>query len=514
MNKLLTRSIVFLISIQLQAQDVEANIHLDVKMTEVFKDNRKFTDLAYSTHDNDGGLFILRAYKKGYYIEHYDKNIKLLDSYDFEVEKNRGAIQSAFMSGDNLCLIESLYNKDDKQMQYFINKTPKSNFSFTREPLFSVPLKEIKKQPFFSFGFGGSSEDSDIYGDFRTSKYQKYIAFTIDIKNEDSETHRLFVFNNNLEKIYQTEFTRGIKDRKFSLQNIDIDERDGTVYLLGKTYTREKKKKKEGGKYQFELFKIKGDSQKSLVFDSSENYIGSLTTVINEGKLICVGFYSEKNDSRYKGLTYFDIDPESLTMKKSVYSPFTEQFILDKYGKEKDKELRNISFRDIHITETNECILNAEEFYITSHYVSNQYGGYWRYVYNFRDIVSAKIGTDGKLTWARNINKRTAASYYSPYLSYTSTHNQGKTYFFLNCSDKVKKLRNDRLEFKGVKQKKSNFYVITLDENGSFEYKKVLDDKDSEVPFALGDGIVNNNGKDIIFQGRKGSKKQVMKVSL
>lgn len=500
-----------LLIVSLNAQDdQEANIPLDIKMTEVFKDKKKFTSLAFSTEDGNNGVIIGRRYKKGYYIEHYDSDINLVSNYDFEVDKRRGSIDKAFISGNNLVLIEFLYNKKSSQLEYYINISPKDNFSFKRRLLFSVPLKDIKK----GFSFFGSGYDNDLLGDFRVSKNQKYIAFTVDIKNKESETHRLFVFNNLLDKVYETEFKRDIKDRKFILQNIDIDENDGTVYLLGKTYTREKKKKKKGGKYQFELYKIKADSKQSLVFDSSENYIGSLTTVINEGKLFCLGFYSEKNDNRYKGLVYFNIDSENMKLTSSEFSPFTEQFILDKYGKNKDKELRNISFRDIHITKDNECILNAEEFFITSHYVSNQTGGYWTYKYHFNDIISAKIGSDGKLIWARNINKKQVAGFYSPYLSYTSTYKDGKTYFFINCSDKIRKLRNDRLQFKGIKTKKSNFYVITLDENGTFEYKKILDDKDSEVPFAAGDGFLNNNGTDIIFQGRRGNKKQVMKVSL
>lgn len=493
-------------------ENEEADIPIDIKMTEVFKDSRRFTDLAFSTEDGNEGVIIGRRYKKGYYIEHYDSNINLVNSFDFEVDKHYGSIDRAFISGNNLVLIEYLYNKKSKQLEYYTNISSKDKFAFKRNLLFSIPLKDVKKG-FSFFGFGGTV-DNDAQGDFRVSANQKYIAFTIDIKNKESETHRLLVFNNTLEKVFETEFTRGIKDRKFKLQNIDIDESDGTVYLLGKTFTREKKKKKQGGKYQFELYKIKGESKQSLTFDSSENYIGSLTTVINNGKLFCLGFYSERSDFRYKGLVYFDVDSDKMSLTNSVYSPFTKQFILDKYGKSKDKELNNISFRDIHITENNECILNAEEFFIRSHYVSNQYGGYWRYTYHFRDIISAKLDANGALKWARNINKKQSASYYSPYLSYTSTYNNGKSYFFINCSDKIRKLRNDRLQFKGIKAKRSNFYVITLDEKGDFEYKKILDDKDSVVPFAVGDGFLNNNGTDIIFQGRRGSKKQVMKVSL
>jgi len=505
--------LILIFSFNVFAQDNKVDIPLDVKMTDVFEDDHKKTKLAFSTKDNDEGVFIGRRYKKGYYIEHFDNKLNLVKSYDFEVDKRRGKIDNAFLSGEDLCLIESVYNKKDKKIEYFINKTPKDTFLFQRSLLFSVPVDDVKRTVSF-FGLGQNSADADASGNFKISKNQKYIVFTIDIKDKNFETHRIFVFNNALEKMYQTEFKRGIKDRNFKLENIDIDEKDGTVYLLGKVFAKEKKKKKEGGKYQFELYKIKGNSTQSLVFDSSERYIGSLTTVINNDKLFCVGFYSEKNDNRYKGLAYFDINQESMSLTNKVYSPFTKQFILDKYGKEKEKELKNVSFRSVHITENNEYVINAEEFFIRAHQLQNQQGSSFNYTYHFRDIVSVKIDITGKLIWARNINKKQADNYYSPYLSYTSLYHDSKSYFFINCSDKIKKLSNDRLQFKGTKINNSNFYVITLDASGSFEYKKILDAKESEVPFAVGNGILNKDQTEIVFQGRRGSKKQIMKVSL
>ena len=503
----------FLVTLAFYAQQSETNIPITVKMTGVFEDTYKKTALAFSTKDNEGGVFIGRRYKKGYYIEHFDKNVQLVKKYEFEIDKRHGKIDNAFLSGDHLCLIESLFNKKDKKIEYFINKTPKDSFIFQRNLLFSIPLDAIKKTVSF-FGMAGiNNMDADANGNFKISKNQKYIVFTIDIKDKDFETHRIFVFNNALEKMYETEFKRGIKDKNFKLENIDIDEKDGTVYLLGKVYAKEHKKKKEGGKYQFELYKINGNTTKSLVFDSSERYIGSLTTLMNKDKLFCIGFYSEKNDKRYKGVAYFEIDHENMSLLNKMYSPFTKQFILDKYGKEKEKELKNISFRSAHITENNECIVNAEEYFVRAHQLQNQQGSSFNYTYHFRDIVSVKLDSNGALIWARNINKKQADNYNSPYLSYTSVYHDNKSYFFINGSDKIKMISNDRLQFKGTNSKKSDFYVITLDSNGSFDYKKILDDKDSEVSFAAGNGILNNDQADIIFQGQRGNKKQIMKVS-
>lgn len=526
MKKIILALVVMLFSNSFYAQavDAEGDIPLDVNLTEVYKDKKKFTGLAFSTKDGNDGIILGRRYKKGYYIEHYDKNLKLIKNYDlvikekkpvfrpvgaYENTKKKTTIDEAFLSDGKLCLIEHKYNRKEKAIEYYVHTSPLDKFSFKRTLLLSVPFKNVEKNVFLNFK---NTYDEDTYGDFTLSKNEKYIAFTIDMKDKDFEKHNIYVFDNSLNKIYETVFKRSIKDRKFRLQNVDIDEEDGTLFLLGKSYTQEKKK--DGGKYQYELYKINGGTNQKLVFDSKDNYIGSLNTVVNNGEIFCVGFYSEKNDYRYKGLAHFGVDKNNMNLIKSVYSPFTEQFIQDKYGKSKDKELRNIDLKSIHISDNNECILNAEEFYITSHYINSQNGGSWKYTYHFNDMISAKFDATGNLLWARNINKKQEASSYSPYLSFTTSYKNDKVYFFINCSDKIRRIRGDRLQFKGIKAKKSNLYAITLDKEGNYEYKKILDDKDSEAPFMVGRGIINNNEKDIIFTGRRGNKKQALKITI
>lgn len=504
--------LVALFTLTSYAQDGEAEIAVDIKTSEVFKDKKKRTSLAFSTKDNMGGVILGRRYKKGYYIEHYDASMKLVGSFDYEDKKRRGAFESAFISNNELVLIEFYNNKDDKTLDYYVHKSPIGKFTFKRELLFSVPKAEASRK---EWGWFGSKIDGDRLGEVTVSPNQDYVAITLDIIDNDKETHRIFMFDNALNKVYQTEFVRDIKDRKFQLENVDIDESDGTIYLLGKAYTREKKKKRDGGKYQFELYKINGSTKGSVVFDTGENFIGSLTTIVNDGKVVCVGFYSERNDFRYKGFAFFDINPQSMKVAAAKYSPFTDQFILDKYGKDKDKELRNISFRDILITGTGEIVINAEEYFVTV--ITNTMpngASTTTYRYNYRDIISAKISTSGALIWARNINKKQVASYPSPYLSYTSTYANDKVYMFVNCADKVRRIRADRLQFKGTSAKRSNLYVITIDEAGNFEYKKIIDDKDSDVPFSVGRGFLNDEGNQVLFQGRRGSKKQILKLSI
>lgn len=139
-------------------------------------------------------------------------------------------------------------------------------------------------------------------------------------------------------------------------------------------------------------------------------------------------------------------------------------------------------------------------------------GGTWRYIFHYDDIVSARINPNGEIVWARNINKRQSTSGDNSYISYTSTAVGNDAYFFINAGEKVKKLSNDRIQFGQTSAKKSNLNVIRVNEKGDFDYQEILDDKDNEVPFMVSNGILS--GDSVFFIGRKGKKKQILKVTL
>lgn len=489
----------------------QESINIQTTFSEVFKDDKKFTELDFSLDDTKGGVYIGRGYKKGCYIEHYDSSLKLIDSYDFELDNKNSHVLEAFINNDKLTLVEANYNKGDKQLQYQAHTSPLDKFNFSTKTILGIDFEEFRKiaaiVAFVPINFGGF--DSDFFGDMVISKDRKHFVITQDIKGKDEELRQIHVFNDKMEKLYSHNFKRDIKDRKFDLQNVDIDT-DGTVYLLGKVKTEKAKRKDDGGKYEYELYKIHGESREMISFDSAEKYIGSLTTVVNDGEVFCVGFYSERNDYRYKGLAHLKLNSDELSISSATYSPFTDQFVIDKYGKEKDKELRNIDFKAIHVTKNNEIILTGEEFFITTTFVQ----GITYTTFHYRDIISAKMDASGKLLWARNINKAQSSSTDSPYLSFTSDYNNGKVYFFINGDDDVRKIRNDRIEFRPTSIKKMNLYAISLDESGEMNYDIIIGDDESEVAFSAGNGVLLNNGEEVIFQGRRRKKKQIAKLQL
>jgi len=498
------------------------DIPFQIQKSAVFKDEYKHSKIALVESDNSGGVIIVRSYQggifssgMGYYFEHYDAHMNLLKEYEYELKfsevEHQSSILGVIVEGDEVHLIDFLYNRTEKAYICSALTANINDFNFTKNELFRLKSEEIKQFSIFSLG---SSFDNDSGASMILNEDQTAFVVTVDIKDNDAETHKLYLFDSKLNKKIDHTFKRDIKDRKFRYENIDVSKDGNTLYLLGKVYTDEKKKKKEGGKYQFELTRITKDSEKTQVFDTEDHYSRSLKTIIFQDRVTCIGFYSDRNDNRYKGISYFELDPETLAIRKSKFNPFTEQFMIDKYGKDKDKELKNLSFRKILITPDNEIVFNAEEFYVVTTYTYTQYGGTYYTTYHYDDIVSAKITTSGDLAWARNINKRQSTGGDDSFISYTSTIKGNDTFFFINTGEKVKKLRNDRIQFGQTSTRRSNMNVIRINQNGDFDYQEILDDKDNEVPFMVSDGALSPKDNSVFFIGRKGRKKQLLKITL
>lgn len=493
------------------------DIPVKVTKSELFKDEYKNSNIVLVEDDGSGGVIIIRSYAGGvfssgygYYFEHYDSNLKLIKEYEYESKikkedkKIYRSILGIIMNGQDINMIEYVYDKKEKLMICNGLTSNISDFNFNSKELFRISSKDV--------GSSNSGRDADAGAQMIINEDRTAFAITVDIKDKESETHKIYLFDKALNQKIDHTFKRDIQDKKFVYENIDVSKDGNTLYLLGKARTEEAKKKKDGGRYQYELTRITKDGEKTQVFDTDDHFAASLKTIVFQDRLTCIGFYSDRNDNRFKGISYFELDPTTLAIKKSKFNPFTEQFMIDKYGKDKDKELKNLSFKKLIITAQNDIIMNAEEYYVVQTYVSTPNGGYWHTTYHFDDIVTAKINANGEIAWARNINKRQDWPTYNPYFSYTSTAKDNNAYFFINTGEKVRKIRKDRIEFKEASPKRSNLNIIRVNENGEFDYREVLDDEENEVPFMVAHGELC--GDSVFFLGQKGKKKQLLKLTL
>jgi hypothetical protein len=428
MKKLSALFLIFL-SIAINAQDISVNL----TKSKIYKDKKKHTNLLYSENDGKGGIIIVRNAKsrfritsKEYYIDHYNSDLKLIETFTLKNEK-RASLRGVIVKDNTISLIQFI-SKDSKLIVNRLD-SPVDHLNFVKKELFVLSKKKFSEyflvvsKTLFSADLA-KRLDIDKSKNICFSHQKNYMAFYFDIKGKTKASYLLLVYDHNFNKVYEKVFTRDIKDRLFYFTDIAVNEKDASVFLLGKVFknnsTRTKKNKKTN--YHYEMYKINKDTEEIASF-KSEKFIRSLRILQRKEVLYLVGFYSEKKDSRSKGVCRFSIT-DNFTVKDIKFNPFSDQFFKDKYRKGKDvsnrkKEVKNLEYRNIFLDKKNNIIINAEEFYITqnSQYHSNPNGsgGRWTTVTtnHYVDIISAKMNAQGDLIWARNINKHQTVPYLS-----------------------------------------------------------------------------------------------------
>ena len=517
--------VLLLVSTISYAQDIS------ITQSEIFKDKKKNSYLSFTLEAENGGIVTIRAYRsgmrfklKGYYIQYFDSNLKLIKELDYEVKDK--TIRNAFLKDGQLHLIEIEELKKEDKIAINVSSSSLENLSFTTKSLLTFTEDNVKSYfgvMLFSIWFdnGWSEVDGDHMGDVILSANEKFFAINFDFKDKKKETHKVFVFNNNFEMVYEKLIVKDIKDKLFSYSDFEVSGEDGTIYFLGKAYENGKRKAKKKGKvnYHFELNKINADGEKTISFKSEDNYIESLSLVLNKERLACVGFYGKNGANRLNGVCIYDLDPETLQTNFNKFNEFSAEFMTDKYGnregrkkRKKKKGIHNIDFKGIYLMANNDIVVNAEEFFITTQMTTGANGSMsTRTIYHYNDIMAMRLDANGNLKWARNINKAQTGTINS---SFTTLPVGESTYFFINCSDKVKKLSADRISFKQTSSKRSNLYAISIDNNGNFDYKKLIDDKDSKVYYKVNDGVINMDNKTVFLLGERKKKGQILKLQV
>jgi len=501
---------------------------IDIKKSEIFKDPKKNSSLSFSVEDNNGGVITIRHFLAGfpvkeikrYYIQHFDKDLSLIKDYTYEVKRNR--IKSAFVSDGKLNFIEyeKVNFKDD--FVYSIVTSSIAKFDFSSKEI--LKISEDNVEEVFGYNiFKNAKFDANRQGGIIQSKNNNYFAINVDTEDKGKETRKFFVFDKKGNLKYSKLFTEDIKDKLFELNSVDIDDNNGAIYFVAKVFENNstKKKKKDGTtNYHFEVYKLNEDGVKKVNFDNPEKFIGSLVLIIDDNNDVsCVGFYGDKKEHKYNGVCYFKLNSASLNIESNKFSPFSEEFMKDKYGDNENKinrkakkGLKNIVFKKITPLPNGDVVISAEEDYITVHttYINGMVSTY--VIQHYDDIITMRLDNSGNIKWARNINKAQTGYDNS---SFTALSLNDTSYYFINCSDKIKELSGNRIHFNQTSAKKSNLYCISIKNDGEVNTQKLIDDKDSKMFYKVNQGITSDKKKnEAIFLGKRKKESQIIKVSI
>ena len=524
------------------------NLNFTLQRSKEFEVDYKDSEVVLIKEFSKNDLVVVRSYLgrsfsnlNGFYIEHFDANLKSKSNFEFRFNRTKdqknGTIIGVTTIEQNIVVIEIFYDSKQKQSICQANIIGQ-DYKITTKELFRLSNEEVSKYGNLALDHNAyiqsrsvweNQTTNEIYSEYENGQYVNFneypsnfflrtntngLSIIIDFYNDDSKNLKIYSFDNELNKKIETNFKKEVKDKDYIYQTIQLDPNSDIFYLLAKSYSDELKKKKEGGRYDFELTKISENNQKSTLIQTNENHINRLKLVFNNDKIIGVGFYSKENENRFGGICYYSFNSNQLESINSKISPFTEQFLMDKYGKVKNKELKDLTFKNVYFS-NNDLFFDAEEQYIRlsgSSFNGVSVGVTRETFLIYNDIVCSRLNQNGDLVWVRNINKSQGTKDDESFISYTSVNKDGLSYFFINTGEKINKISNGRIEFTQTRKNKSNLNVIWVNSDGNFEYKELLDDENSAVPFMISKGTLINNA--VIFHGKKGKSNQLLKISL
>ncbi|WP_150451005.1 hypothetical protein [Arenibacter lacus] len=498
-----------------KAQEIPVEYHFG----ERYHDRYKYSKLLDISDDGMGGSILVRSYytgivlkPKGYYIEHYNKNLELIAEYNYRL-KGRHFINAFVKNGQlNMLLLE--YNMLKGTYDYVVHRSPISTYGFTAHPILSVPSQEVSNPLAHNYYNRNFSRGFTTTAFFNPD--ESAFVISTHFKRGKVNTHMLYLFNSSLNKLLEYDFSGDLEEKNYAFENMVTSKNLDAVYLVGKAYFKKRRFAATDRKFQYELLRISTDGGTLQTFDDTGRYSESLKPMLVQDRLVCVGFYADRKDNRYNGLAYFNLDLKTLAIREKKYNPFSPQFMADKFGRGEDNVVKNLVFKNLCLTPENNILFNAEEYFVTSSLQSDPTGSRLKINrYHYNDIVSAKLSIDGDMLWARNINKAEVTQGDGAYTSYSSLTKGDNTYYLISTgAENPQLLPGERLFFKQGLGRNKNVFMIMLDKDGKISYEKVIDNHEARLPLMVSKPLIDDVDKSMLYYAKRGSRKQLVKVKL
>ncbi len=493
------------------------DISVEYSLGENYSDRYKYSTLLTSDRSAEGETVLVRTYyggyplrPKGHFIEIYDADLDLVRDYNYKYAGEH--MVDGFVKNGQLYLLELVYNVGQETYQYVVHQSPLDGFNFTERVLLSVPSKEVINPlaiSKYNRNFGNGFSTSVYFNDERSA-----FAITVHHREGREEKYHIYLYGTDLKQQLNHDFTAQIADKNYAFENVEVSKDFKTLYLTGKAFFTKRRFAATERRFQYELVKIYAGGHQIQEFNDIGRFPESLKPILSGNDLKIVGFYADRKDNRYNGLVYFDVDANSLNVKNKKYNPFSDQFMMDKFGREVDVELKNLIFKDVHITPENSILFSAEEYFVTKGEDISGGGTQITDRYHYNDIVVAKLDTSGDMEWARNINKTEITQGDASYASYTAYGYGNDMYFFINSGENPQKMSKERIMFKQGYSRNPNMFVIKVDFDGELSHKKLVDDKDVRLPIMVSRPLIDKVSDNLLFYAKRGSRKQLVRVSV
>jgi len=297
--------------------------------------------------------------------------------------------------------------------------------------------------------------------------------------------------------VNQSDFQKNSKDELVNINEIFVDDNNGSTFLIIKNYHNNTKKDKYKNKinYHYELVKFSKGETETHVLDTKNKFINDLKFFENNEQLYLIGYYSNVDDSTQQGLYITNFDKDNFILK------------LNKHIKFDTKYLKAAFQNNILLSPNNDYLkyYNIEEFYFLngSFYLFSEV--IYSLISNQNAYVSIKYGNVSMIKLDSELNimnskilKRDTATK----CSYLRAKNKFIIYFW-----GFKKTTKKGENYQSINNK-SKLLELLIDENFNISEKET-----KRLLFNWRKFINVNDDYTLFFTGNKKEKK-IMKLIL
>ena len=500
-----------LLSLGLFAQEMP----IEYNFGEKYNDRYKYSRLLALEKDGSGGYVGVRQYfqglilkPRGYFIERYNADMELVSEYNY---KTKGVdFVDAYMHNGQLNLLFLTYDYERMRYTYTMHRSAIDPYSFKEYPLLHIRSEQVRN-PLDEDHYHRKFKRGLSTAVFFDANHQGFVIH-VQQKKGKMEQHKLHYFAADLTKLWERDYSDLTEKKNYAFEQLALGKMPGEIYLVGKAHFKKKRFQAKERKFQYEMLRFSQNGIDSLVFDQGKMHSEGLYPMIFNDRIVCLGFYADRPDKRFNGLSFFEIDPLTMQITASKYNAFTEQFMDDKFGRGDEQSIKNLVFKGACQDAEGNFLFHAEEYFVTQSFHDTGAG---RRVmvdrFHHNDIISAKLSAKGDMLWARNINKAEVTQNDGAYASYGSYQKDGNTYFFISSAlESPQLIANERLIFKQGLSRNRNLFVICLDQEGALKYEKVIDGAEARLPLMVSKPLDLEDKSHLLFYAKRGSKKQLV----
>lgn len=444
--------------------------------------------------------------KDKFSFQKYDKNCNLVIEEQIDKKYAEGS-EGVKILKDNMFFLHSEYKSSTRKTTLFASKINKKTMKMTGKGVTVTTITSRSKRNSGGFVFERSFDKSKLL----VVGLDAYVA-------NDKEKFNITVLDENMKKVWQKNITMPYVDKLIGIVSYHVDNQ-GNVYMLAKKYEDKAKDIRQGKKnYEYLLLSYQnaGNSVEETKIElASDKFIVENAVAINQsGKVVCMGFYSDKGTKSVKGAFVISLNPETKSIENKSVKAFSADF-LELFGVKKNKkgeELYNYDLESINFKEDGTITLIAEKFYVTtSTYTDGNGNTRSRTTYHYNHLIVINVDKDAKISWMKKISKIQVAS--TPYFSSFETFiKNNKVHIIFNDDPKnldkpinAKKVAN----FTG---KKMTTVLVTIEPDGSAQKVALFKNKDEGV-FTVPDACEQINQNQAIIYGQRGKKYKLGKLT-